>query len=300
MNHITSENGADKLRPADIFRQGIEHIFKVFQPLGYKVLKSNTIKKRGEPFTYEIHFWGSRYNYINRREGSGSVKMEVFCNVILNREIVFQLCFTSPMNHVRQFELLTPDLKLDEKATGFLARAIEEHFLPVVEGFERNLPEQLLKMGLVREAQAKDYSWMFTMKRDLAVFAGQKELLALFDANCQEYDQLDQVLRRSLREYYAFARPKADFGWCQGQRREELLDLMGRTYQVLKAGGGDMERLDAKYCLVKESLPADPVDMAISIFWFCAEIASFSSRWETAPELVREVERFHHSLFTNR
>ena len=86
-------NGESRLQPADIFQEAVTYLYSYFEPLGYKLLKSNIIKKKSGQLTYEISLSSSYNNYIDYRNHSGSVALEVSCHISMKKEYVFHFLF---------------------------------------------------------------------------------------------------------------------------------------------------------------------------------------------------------------
>lgn len=297
MNLGNQKHDEWKLRPADIFGQGVRYLFGRLEPLGYKLLKSNTIKKKQGPAVCEIQFYSSHDNNIDITQHFGSVKMQVVCHILLDREIIYQFRFTRPMDQTCWFEILTDDSKLDKARMDFIGDSINAHFLAVVKGLEENPLSQLASMELNQETQAPDYTWMIIMARSMVMFYGNEQLLRQYDLNCEKYGRMELVIQRSLKEYQAYALDLVNRKWCLAQQPEVLLGLMDKVFLAFRFTDGNRDRLKAKYHLVQSLDSSDLPAFVTAVYWFLAEIGSDSHRWEEEPELVREVEKIYHNLF---
>lgn len=294
----------ERLSPADIFQEGIEYLYQYFKPSGYKLLKSNVIKKKRGSLSYEVSFSSSHYNYIDYKNHCGSVAINVNCNIRLNKEIVFAFRFSNPMSTYRNFELLSDELRMYRPLMDVIWLEIEKHFLSVIKGFEENPIEQLKTIGLAPEIKAEDYSWLYWLERPLVELLGDADTLAQYDANCEEYNSLCNKVLRNNQEYIYHMKnngninPEVDF------TAKYLFDLCQRIYDTLCIAGIEDLWVQERYKTVKKMDANDLIELAIAVGGFSKYITSDTTTSpkmrQADPELAYELDEFWNKLYLNK
>lgn len=289
------------LRPADIFHEGIEYLYQYFQPLGYKLLKSNDIKKRKGQLSYEISFFSSHYNYIDYANHRGSVMLEVMCTVWLKKEIGFAFHFSEPRAQCRYFELLSEDLKVNKTLLDEIWRAIEEKFLSVISGLEENPDEQMKAIGLLPEVHAEDYSWFYWLKRPLVELLGDENTLAQYDENCITFNLSENKARRMMKEYIYLMKTRYHINVESHYTAQYLYDLSDRIYRALSEANVEDWMWKEDYKIIKDMPSDDLADLAIAVSVLgtsiISELNKNSARMrQEETELARELDELHNVL----
>ena len=289
------------LRPADIFQEGIEYLYQYFQPLGYKLLKSNVIKKKNGPLSYAISFYSSHYNYIDYANHRGSVMLEVMCTVWLKKEIGFAFHFSGPRAQCRYFELLSEELKLNRPLLDEIWLAIEKRFLSVINGLEENPDEQMKAIGLQPEVNAKDYSWFYWLKRPLVELLGDESTLAQYDENSVAFNLPENKAQRMMKEYIYLIKTQYHIDVEPHYTAQHLYDLSDRIYRVLSEANMEGWVWKEDYKIIKDMPSDDLADLAIAVSSLGSNITSElnknSARMrQEEPELARELDELHNVL----
>lgn len=289
------------LRPADIFQEGIEYLYQYFQPLGYKLLKSNVIKKKNGQLSYAISFYSSHYNYIDYANHCGSVMLEVMCTVWLKKEIGFAFHFSEPRAQCRYFELLSEDLKLNKPLLDEIWLAIEKRFLSVINGLEENPDEQMKAIGLQPEVNAKDYSWFYWLKRPLVELLGDESTLAQYDENSVTFNLPENKAQRMMKEYIYLIKTQYHIDVEPHYTAQHLYDLSDRIYRVLSEANMEGWVWKEDYKIIKDMPSDDLADLAIAVSSLGSNITSElnknSARMrQEEPELARELDELHNVL----
>lgn len=289
------------IRPADIFQEGIEYLYQYFQPLGYKLLKSNVIKKKNGQLSYAISCYSSHYNYIDYANHRGSVMLEVMCTVWLKKEIGFAFHFSAPRAQCRYFELLSEELKLNKPLMDEIWLAIEKRFLSVINGLEENPDEQMRAIGLLPEVYAEDYSWFYWLKRPLVELLGNENTLAQYDENSITFDLPENKARRMMKEYIYLMKTSYHINVEPHYTAQYLYDLSDRIYRVLSETNIDDWVWKERYKIIKDMPSDDLADLAIAVSVLGSNIISEldkdnSRMKKEETELARELDELHNVL----
>ena len=293
-------NGEIRLGPADIFQEAVEYLYNYFEPLGYKLLKSNIIKKKSGQLTYEISISGSYNNYIDYMNHCGSVALEVSCHISMKKEYVFSFCFSAPMSSCKRFEILSGDLKCYKPILDVIWLKIQKHFLSFVEGLENNPLEQLKTLNLLPEVHAEDASWFYELKRPLVEYLGDADTLAQYDANCEEYYSTKNTVQRLLQGYIYYMKSKFHINPNMQLKAGYLYDLCDRIYHTLQNAEIEGDYWKEEYKQVKNITADNLVDLAIgtvslyNIFNYHRKAAMLR---EQAPDLIQELDAFRNEFF---
>lgn len=289
------------LHPADIFQEGIEYLYQYFQPLGYKLLKSNAIKKRKGQLSYEISFFSSHYNYIDYANHRGSVILDVRCTVWLKKEIGFAFRFSGPKVQNRRFELLSEDLKVNKPLLDEIWLAIEKRFLSVINGLEENPNEQMRAIGLLPEVHAEDYSWFYWLKRPLVELLGDENTLAQYDENSITFDLPENKAQRMMKEYIYLVKTSYHIDVEPHYTAQHLYDLSDRIYRALSEANIEGWVWKEDYNIIQNMPSDDLADLAIAVSSLGSNIRSELNKnsermRQEEPELARELDELHNII----
>lgn len=287
----------EKLKPADVFLQGIQYLHQKMAPLGYKLLKSNVLKKKNNNLTYELHFHSSHYNFIDQATSTGSVILEIYCGIYCKKEALYKFNFSAPRSASRRFNILSADLTLNEALLDELYQQIQVHFLDFIEGLEKDAYQAIAALDLIPQIVPLDYSWTISLNRNLIAQFGNACILQTFDDNCLAYNQLEQRVMRNIESFYVYARERIDMAWCQSYPKENIDKLYKRTYDLYMKEEHHMEWHLVEDAFIKDIPLQNKERFVICVWLFCTDILNDGNLQAKDPELLQDVEEFRKHLF---
>lgn len=288
----------EKLTPTDVFNQMVQIMFSRLEPFGWKLLKNGDIKKKNGKLTYKIFFFRSYKNYIDYNNMSGSVTTEIYCNIdIPKREAIYALRFEKP----KPFNILSEDLKLNVDLVEKTWKTIENEYLDVIDGLEKNPRQQLLKMGLFPTRYSVDYSYQLLLRKELLESVGATDLLNVYNENHNFYKSPKNSAIVSLENYYHTIKGCVNVSYCEKANIEELLSLADEAYCFLKQTIRYDEFTEAKYQYLKAYPKKDKFKWAIVIFWFVyPSIAPWFDKDPSAQNILKKVLDFYEKIIIRR
>ncbi len=282
----------NQLKPKDIFNQAVEIIYSKLEPLGWKRLKNGDIKKKNGNLTYRIFFFRSYKNYIHYPEMKGSVTTEIYCNIdIAQREAIYQLRFAN------EFELLTKDCQLNSLLIENVCKIINYEYINIIKGLEENPRQQLLKMPLMEESYAYDYSYETIMRKELLELFGFDDLLKLYNENNSFYNSPQNRAYISQEHYFYTLNEGFDPTVCNELSDKELVCLVQDVYNFIKKTNIYDDYIEAQYQHLKKIPQTNKFKWVITVFWFVYPnlIRNFENN-KSAKKLVRKVLEFHNTI----
>ncbi|TDQ73925.1 hypothetical protein [Sphingobacterium yanglingense] len=292
------ESVAEELTTVDIFNQMTQILFSRLEPLGWKLLKNGDIKKKSGKLTYKIFFFRSYKNYINYNAKSGSVTTEIYCYIdTAQREGVYALKFEKPSS----FNILSENLTLNTVLVEQIWKIIEQEFLEVIQGLEKNPRQQLLKTGLFPIRYAIDYSYELSLRRELLEAVGATDLLHIYTENSNFYKSPENSAVISMENYYYTIRDRVNVDYCKKVSLEELSTLADEAYSFLRQTDRYDEFTEAKYQYVKSFPKTDRFKSVIAVFWFVYPgIAPWFEKDPNAQHILKKVLDFEEKLIVRK
>lgn len=295
---MVEELVTEKLTPSDVFNQMVQIMFSRLEPFGWKLLKNGDIKKKNRKLTYKIFFFRSYKNYIDYNNMSGSVTTEIYCNIdIPEREAVYAVRFVKP----KPFNILSEDLKLNTDLVEKIWKIIENEYLEVIDGLEKNPRQQLLKMGLFPTRYSVDYSYQLLLRKELLETVGTTDLLNIYNENNNFYKSPENSAVVSLENYYYTIKERVNIDYCEKANIEELLSLADEAYCFLKQTTRYDEFTEANYQYLKAYPKTDKFKWVVAIFWFVyPSIATWFYKDPKAENILKKVLDFYGKVIFRR
>lgn len=287
----------EKLKPADIFLQGMTYIHQKMAPLGYKLLKSNVIKKKKNDLTYELHFHSSHYNFIDQATSTGNVVLEIYCGIYCKKEALYKFNFTASRSASRRFNILSPDLTLNKGLLDELYQQIQAYFLGFIDRLEKDAGQAIATLDLIPQIVPSDYSWTISLNRNLIAQFGNERTLQTFDDNCLAYNSLEQKVMRNIESFYVYARERIDLAWCQSYPKENIDKIYKRTYDLYMAEEHRVEWHILEDEFIKDIPLQNKERFVICVWLFCTDFLSNENLHAKEPDLLQDVEEFRKHLF---
>lgn len=222
------------LRPADYFQNALDMIYSSYKDDGYKLLKSNVIKKKNKDFVYRLIFHSSHYNYVDNNLHKGSVILEVYCIIEYKGNRIYSFQFSEPRSASKRFELLTADLSLNEEVLNYITDNINKFFISIVNKIESeesdNIFEQLELYPLI---QPDDYSWTIQYNEKFVELFGTNDTLNKYKDNKKLFDSIAERTKRNSDSYFYYISSK---GYLNDKMLEvDIDDVLNYFYDKLKS-----------------------------------------------------------------
>ncbi|MDQ0362013.1 hypothetical protein [Breznakia pachnodae] len=239
------------LRPADYFQNALEIIYSSYKEDGYKLLKSNVIKKKNKDFVYRLSFYSSHYNYVDNNLHKGSVILEVYCIVEYKGERIYSFQFSEPRSASNRFELLTADLTLNEEVLNYITDNINKYFISIVNKIEGEKDDIFENLELYPLIQPDDYSWTIQYNEKFVELFGTNDTLNEYRDNKKLFDSIPERTKRNSDSYFYYISSK---GYLNDKMLEvDIDDILNYFYDKLRTN--DLlipEYIEERYNLVQQ------------------------------------------------
>jgi len=265
---LRTAEGAKNVTTNDIFQSAVRHIYSNLQPLGYKLLKNNDIKKKTGKFTARIFFFRNSRNYLVSGSNRGSVKTEIHCIISTKDcEGAYRLRFGE--SGTSWFELYDNKGGINTQVVEDACKIIIKEFVKVVEGLEKDAHAQLQKMNLVPHFHSDDFSYICYIKRRLLELFGFPDILKEYDANSELFNRPDMQAKRAQDHYFATLRERINYAYAESLSNHSLLALLDEAYIFLKTKDKySADKLNADFQLCHTILKEDKVRFVVAVFKF--------------------------------
>ena len=196
------------LRPVDYFQNALDKIYNSYKDNGYKLLKSNVIKKKCKDFVYRLSFYSSHYNYVDNNLHKGSVILEVYCIIEYKGERIYSFQFSEPRSASKRFELLTADLTLNEEVLNYITDNINKYFISIVNEIEDEKDDIFEKLELYPVIQPDNYSWTIQYNEKFVELFGTNDTLNKYRTNKEIFDSIAERTKRNSDSYFYYISSK--------------------------------------------------------------------------------------------
>lgn len=286
------------LRPADYFQNALEIIYSSYKEDGYKLLKSNVIKKKNKDFVYRLSFYSSHYNYVDNNLHKGSVILEVYCIVEYKGERIYSFQFSEPRSASRRFELLTADLILNEEVLNYITDNINEFFISIANKIDSKENESIFEnLELYPLIQPDDYSWTIQYNEKFVELFGTNDTLNKYRANKELFDSIQERTKRNSDSYFYYITSK---GYLNDKMLEvDIDDILNYFYDKLRTN--DLlipEYIEERYNLVQQFDKEDAKRRFVDTYAFVSSVMDILRKDElTSQEDEGILSNLHSILY---
>lgn len=285
------------LRPADYFQNALEIIYSSYKEDGYKLLKSNVIKKKNKDFVYRLSFYSSHYNYVDNNLHKGSVMLEVYCIIEYKGERIYSFQFSEPRSASRRFELLTADLTLNEEVLNYITDNINKYFISIVNKIEGEKDDIFENLELYPVIQPDDYSWTIQYNEKFVELFGANDILNKYRDNKELFDSIAERTKRNSDSYFYYITSK---GYLNDKMLEVDIDeVLTCFYDKLKMN--DLlipEYIEERYKLIQQLDKEDVKRRFVDTYAFVSSVMDILRKDElTSQEDEGILSNLHSILF---
>lgn len=196
------------LRSADYFQKALEIIYDSYKDEGYKLLKSNVIKKKNKDFVYRLSFYSSHYNYVDSNLHKGSVILEVYCIIEYKGERIYSFQFSEPRSASKRFELLTEDMILNRDLLHYITENINKYFISIVNKIEEKKDNIFGELEIYPVIQPDDYSWTIQYNERFVELFGTSNLINKYKENEELFNSIAERTKRNSDSYFYYITSK--------------------------------------------------------------------------------------------
>lgn len=288
------------LKPKDIFQKMVDYLFSYMEPYGFRLTKSNEIKKKNKLFSTRIFFFRDYKNYIVPDGSWGTVNTEIYCFInIKGKEGVYRLDFADVAYH--RFQLYDKNARdLNYTLVDEIWKIIKENYVNVIVGLETKPHSQLLAMPLVPETTSKDSNLFYTcsLKRELLEIFDFQDVLDKYDKNSEFYYRPQEQAKRRQDSYFLTNGSRINREFCERLDETYLFELLDRAYIFLKTTEIHTARLDEEYRICRKNQFAEKERFVLSVFMilYCDVYIPFKKE-ESVSQLTQEISELHIKLF---